>query len=86
MSRSVVEKRRAYPLVLSERIECWYLKKAVWTGEKRPPKKGEWFLSGAIVEAYRAKADISTPMHIAKLVAGRIEWRFVAEDGEEYRV
>ena len=28
---------------------------AEWTGEYRPPKAGEWFLSGAIVEAYKAQ-------------------------------
>jgi len=27
----------------------------------RPPKKGEYYLSGAIVEAYRAPNDFSTP-------------------------
>ncbi len=42
--------------------------KAVWTGEKRCPKKGEWYLSGAIVEAYRAPNDLSSQFHIAKLV------------------
>lgn len=42
--------------------------RAVWTGEKRPPKRGEWYLSGAIVEAYRAPNDLSTPFHIARLV------------------
>jgi len=42
--------------------------KAVWTGEKRPPKKGEWYLSGAIIEAYRAKNDLSDTYPIATLV------------------
>jgi hypothetical protein len=44
--------------------------KAVTTGEKRPPKKGEWYLSGAIVEAYRAPNDFLPNMiyHIARLV------------------
>lgn len=42
--------------------------RAVPTGEMRPPKAGEWFLSGAIVEGYRASNDISAPYHIAKLV------------------
>lgn len=42
-----------------------------WTGEKRCPKKGEWYLSGAIILAYRAPNDLSTEFHIAKLV--RIE-------------
>lgn len=41
---------------------------AIATGERRPPKKGEWYLSGAIVEAYRAPNDLSTPFQIARLV------------------
>jgi len=41
---------------------------AMATGEKRPPKKGEWYLSGAIVEAYRAPNDMMTPFKIATLV------------------
>jgi hypothetical protein len=36
------------------------------TGELRPPKKGEWYLSGAIPGAYLAKADLSTPYHIMR--------------------
>ena len=44
--------------------------KAVATGENRPPMAGEWFLSGAIVEAYRARADLSTVYPIARLVKG----------------
>lgn len=44
-----------------------------YTGEKRPPLRGEWFLSGASVAAYRAPNDLSTPYHIAKLV--RVEIR-----------
>lgn len=41
----------------------------VATGEVRPPKRGEWFLSGAIVEAYEAFGDHpdSDPRPIAKL-------------------
>lgn len=45
--------------------------RARYTGEKRNPKKGEWYLSGAIIEAYQARADMSTPYHIAEIV--RIE-------------
>lgn len=41
---------------------------AINTGKKRPPLKGEWFLSGAIVGAYRAEEDMSIPYSIAKLV------------------
>ena len=40
----------------------------VWTGEKRCPRKGEWYLSGAYIETYLAKNDLSTPYHIARLV------------------
>lgn len=40
---------------------------AVATGENRPPKAGEWYLSGAIVEAYRAPNDLTTPFPIARL-------------------
>ncbi len=53
-----------------------------WSGEKRSPKKGEFFLSGAIPEVYRAPNDLA-PMvyHIMepvklepneKLIDGRI--------------
>lgn len=37
-------------------------------GQTRCPKKGEWYLSGAVVEGYRAKNDLSTPYIIAELV------------------
>lgn len=42
--------------------------RAVATGEKRRPRRGEWFLSGAIIAAYKASNDLSTSYHIAKLV------------------
>ena len=42
--------------------------RAMATGEIREPRKGEWFLSGAIVEAYRANNDLSIAYNIAKLV------------------
>lgn len=43
--------------------------KAVTTGEFRHPKAGEWYISGAIPQAYCAKSSIHTMMfHIAKLV------------------
>lgn len=37
-----------------------------WNGEYRPPRKGEYFLSGADVIAYLAPNDLSTPYFIAK--------------------
>lgn len=41
---------------------------AVSTGEKRIPKKGEWYISGAIPEAYRAYEDLNFEYIIARLV------------------
>jgi hypothetical protein len=40
---------------------------AVATGEFRPPRQGEWYLSGAIPAAYRAPNDLSTPYWIAEV-------------------
>lgn len=42
------------------------------TGEKRPPKKGEWYVSGAIPEVYRAPADLSDAHVIVKLVVVKV--------------
>ena len=36
----------------------------VRTGEKRPPRKGEWYLSGAIPQAYQAPNDLNSAYHI----------------------
>lgn len=33
---------------------------------KRAPKRGEWFISGAIPQAYLARADLSAVYHIAR--------------------
>jgi hypothetical protein len=38
----------------------------VRTGEFRPPKKGEWYLSGAIPRAYKALNDLTSPYHIMR--------------------
>jgi hypothetical protein len=38
------------------------------TGEFRPPKKGECFISGAIPEGYLANNDLSTAYYIGRLV------------------
>ena len=53
---------------------------AILTGEKRPPVKGEWYLSGAIPEAYRAVEDLSTPYQICKLVKTRTETRTILSE------
>lgn len=42
--------------------------KAVYSGQFRPPRKGEWFLSGAVVEAYKAELNLTASYHIARLV------------------
>lgn len=36
------------------------------TGEFRPPRKYEYYLSGAVIEAYQAPNDLSTSYWIAK--------------------
>lgn len=69
MSKTVLTKEDFYPLadyhplIFIKRLNI----KAKWTGEKRPPKKGEWYLSGAIIEAYQAKYDMTSTYHIARL-------------------
>jgi hypothetical protein len=45
--------------------------RARWTGEQRAPRAGEWYLSGAIIAAYRARADMTAVYPIAELVRGR---------------
>lgn len=40
------------------------------TGEYRPPRRGEYYLSGAIICAYRALNDLETSYWIA--VAGKV--------------
>lgn len=41
---------------------------AIRTGAFRAPRKGEWYLSGAIPEAYRAENDMSEAYYILKLI------------------
>jgi hypothetical protein len=42
-------------------------KKFKKTGEFRPPKKGEFYLSGAVPEVYRALEDLESSYHIVRL-------------------
>lgn len=44
---------------------------AVRTGEFRAPRRGEWYLSGAIPEAWQAPNDLSQSYHIVRLHADR---------------
>jgi len=41
---------------------------AINTGIKRPPKKGEYYLSGSTPVAYRAPNDLSTSYLIAEII------------------
>lgn len=43
------------------------------TGEFRFPKKGEWFLSGAIIQGYKTQNDLTTSYNIGKLVEVKME-------------
>lgn len=49
-------------------LKNWRNIRAVWTGEKRQPQAGEWYLSGAEICAYRAVYDMTCSYHIAKLI------------------
>jgi len=42
--------------------------RAALTGEFRPPKKFEWYLSGAIPEAYQALDDLDQSYHILRIM------------------
>ena len=49
----------------------------------RPPVKGEFYLSGAIVRAYRAPSDLSTPYQVVKPTVRAVRqrstnWPYVA--------
>jgi hypothetical protein len=54
-----------HPLTHSRRPD---LVMAARTGQFRCPRAGEWFLSGALPEAYKAENDLSTAYHILRLV------------------
>jgi len=42
--------------------------RAQLTGELRSPMAGEWYLSGAIPAAYKAKSDMSSAFYICRIV------------------
>jgi len=44
------------------------LVRAVMADSFRPPKAGEWYLSGCIPAAYRAPNDLTDSYHIMRLV------------------
>jgi hypothetical protein len=43
-------------------------KRYLWNGEKRPPRAGEFYLSGSKIIAYQTEGDLSYPYHIAEEV------------------
>lgn len=45
-----------------------YFLRGAMTGEFRCPKKGEWYLSGALPAAYKARNDMESPYYILRLV------------------
>ena len=66
----MLERNKFYPLgdrVPGIGMEKQHKVAARWTGMKRPPKAGEWYLSGADITAYRASNDLSIAYHIAEL-------------------
>ena len=68
-------KSSVYPLG-EKRLTYGHATMARPTGAFRKPKKGEWYLSGAIVEAYQAPNDLTSAYHIAKLVTVAVTTQF----------
>lgn len=64
----MINKGDRFPLAAWRYDTSSYCFQAEATGEFRPPKTGEHFLSGAIVEGYEAHKDLETPYYIAKKV------------------
>jgi hypothetical protein len=53
---------------------------AINSKQFRCPKKGEWFLSGAIPAAYKAPNDLSQEYWIATIVRVKILTEYVLEE------
>lgn len=69
-----------YPIAHGEKIPYGYERTSTRvkaTEEFRPPREGEWFLSGSIIEGYPALCDMTTPYHIGVLVKGKVITRWV---------
>lgn len=56
------------------------------TGKKRPPKKGEWYISGATPEAYRAPNDLTDSFYIVELrvITERVQTKYADVTKEFY--
>ena len=69
VSNEKMEELAGKKLTLNEKMVLSHSVRGKWNGEKRIPKKGEWYLSGAEITAYRAPNDFANQtFHIAKLV------------------
>jgi len=53
---------------------------AINSRQRRCPKKGEWYLSGALPKAYRSPNDLSTEYWIATLVKVNVITEYVLEE------
>lgn len=80
-----VMKGELYPVAAGEPLPSGYARETTMvraTGEKRVPRKGEWFLSGAIIEGYQATTTgLCTAFHIGELVRGELVWPGQQVDG-----
>jgi hypothetical protein len=66
---SAMKAGKLFPLASEYQFKFPHHVMAQSTGEYRHPRKGDWYLSGAIVEAYLSPANLSLqPYNIARLV------------------
>lgn len=68
-----------YPHYTSNGIK-WYQ----WSGVIRSPRQGEYYLSGAIPEVYRASSNLSYPFRI--MVECEVPAQQIVHDGMLYRL
>ena len=63
-------KSRVFPAASNTWVGPHARRYFMWTGEFRPPRKGEWYISGADPEAYQSFAGLDSPYHIAHPIVG----------------
>lgn len=68
-----MKKGDLFPLASGRQLRKTQDLRIQYTGEYRCPKKGEWFLFGAVVEGYPATLDGSCPYHIGRKVRVKVE-------------
>jgi hypothetical protein len=74
-----------YPVAFGEPLPAGHDRKAARvraTGEMRAPRIGEWFLSGAVIEGYRANRTTRVAYPIGVLVHGEYvaTWREIPSE------